>query len=56
MNCYLDKHDIVLILNALDSYELDIEHGSANGHEYKYTVKEVQKLIKSLEKVLENNS
>lgn len=27
MNINLDKHDISLILDALESYQLDIEHG-----------------------------
>jgi hypothetical protein len=53
MKCNLDKKDIVLILNALDSYELDIEHGKNNGHKYPFTMKEVAKLTKRLENILE---
>ena len=33
MNINLTKHDVGLILDALESYQLDIEHGNKNGKE-----------------------
>ena len=55
MNINLKKHDIGLILDALESYKLDIEHGNANGHEYVWTEDEVGNLVKYLNNVLEEN-
>ena len=55
MNINLDKHDVGLILDALESYQLDIEHGNANGHEYVWTETDVENLTKYLNSVLENN-
>ncbi len=44
MNYYIEKHDIAIILEALESYILDIEHGEDNGHKYPWTIEEVEKL------------
>ena len=48
MNINLDKHDVGLILDALESYQLDIEHGNKNGHEYIWTETDVENLSKYL--------
>ncbi len=56
MNINLDKHDISLILDALESYQLDIEHGNDNGHEYAWTEVEVEILAEYLNDTLEENS
>jgi hypothetical protein len=45
MNINLDKHNIVLILDALESYQLDIEHGEKNGCSYIWTTDEVENLV-----------
>ena len=45
MNINLDKHDINLILDALESYQLDIEHGENNGCSYIWTIDEVEELV-----------
>jgi len=45
MNINLDKHDVGLILDALESYQQDIEHGNKNGHEYAWTEVEVEILV-----------
>ncbi len=55
MNINLDKHEIGLILDALESYQLDIEHGNENGYEYVWTENEVQNLVEQLNNTLENN-
>ena len=31
MNINLEKHDIGFIIDALESYQLDIEHGTSDG-------------------------
>lgn len=48
MNYYIEQHDIELILDALESYRLDIEHGNDNGHEYVWTIEEVDQLYDDL--------
>jgi hypothetical protein len=55
MNINLDKHSVGLILDALESYQLDIEHGNANGCEYVWTTDEVENLVDYLNDTLENN-
>ena len=55
MNINLDKHDIGLILDALESYQLDIEHGNDNGHEYVWTEVEVEILAEYLNDTLGEN-
>jgi hypothetical protein len=56
MNINLDKHDVGLILDALESYQLDIEHGNANGHEYVWTETDVENLVNYLNDTLEKNN
>jgi hypothetical protein len=56
MNINLDKHEIGLILDALESYQLDIEHGNENGYEYVWTETDVENLTKYLNGVLEENN
>ena len=55
MNINLEKHDISLILESLESYQMDIEHGNANGHEYIWTTDEVGNLVNYLNDTLEEN-
>lgn len=55
MNINLDKHDINLILDALESYQLDIEHGNDNGHPYVWTQKNIENLSTTLINLLEDN-
>jgi hypothetical protein len=45
MNINLNKSNIDLILDALESYRLDIEHGNKNGNEYVWTENEVGNLV-----------
>jgi hypothetical protein len=56
MNINLEKHDIGLILDALESYQLDIEHGNENGHEYVWTTDEVDNLTKYLNGIMESSN
>ena len=56
MNINLEKHDIGLILDALESYQLDIEHGNGNGYEYVWTETDVENLAKYLNGMLEKNN
>ena len=53
MNINLEKHNIGLIIDALESYQLDIEHGNNNGNEYAWTEEEVGNLVNYLNKTLE---
>ena len=55
MNINLNKHSIGLILDALESYQLDIEHGNRNGIVYVWTENEVGDLVNYLTNTLENN-
>jgi hypothetical protein len=48
MNYYIEQHDIELILDALENYRLDIEHGNDNGHENFWTIEEVDQLYDDL--------
>lgn len=56
MNINLEKHDINLILDALESYQLDIEHGEKNGCSYIWTTDEAENLAKYLNGMVENNN
>lgn len=51
----IDKHDIGLILDALESYLLDIEHGNDNGHSYVWVEQDVENLRDRLNDILEHN-
>jgi hypothetical protein len=55
MNINLTKHDVGLILDALESYQLDIEHGNKNGNIYVWTENEVGNLVNYLTNILEKN-
>ena len=55
MNIDLDKHDVGLILDSLESYQLDIEHGGNNGCSYIWTTDEVEILAEYLNDTLEEN-
>jgi len=56
MNICLEKHDLLLIVDALESYQLDILHGENNGHPYVWTTDEVGDLIKYLNDTLDGIS
>lgn len=56
MNINLDKHSVGLILDALESYQLDIEHGENNGCSYIWTTDEVGNLVDYLNDTLEENN
>ena len=56
MNINLNKHDVCLIFDALESYQLDIEHGENNGCSYIWTTDEVGNLIDYLNDTLENDN
>jgi hypothetical protein len=56
MNINLDKHEVGLILDSLESYQLDIEHGFANGCEYPWDETDVENLVKYLNNILEENN
>jgi hypothetical protein len=56
MNINLDKHNVGLILDALESYQLDIEHGGNNGCSYIWTTDEVENLVDYLNYTLEENN
>jgi hypothetical protein len=53
MNINLDKHDVGLILDALESYQQDIEHGRKNGNAYVWTKEEVGNLVNYLNNTFE---
>ena len=60
MNINLEKHDISLILDALESYQLDIEHfgnsSTINVNFYPWTESDVENLTKYLNSMLEENN
>jgi hypothetical protein len=53
MQINLTKDNIFLLLDALYSYQLDIEHGNDNGSPYVWTETQVELLIKKLDKIIE---
>jgi hypothetical protein len=53
MNINLEKHDVGLILDALESYQQDIEHGKKNGNAYVWTEEEVGNLVNYLNNTFE---
>ena len=55
MICNIEKHDLSLIVDALDSYQLDIEHGNNNGHKYVWTENDVANLRDRLNDIRENS-
>ena len=54
MNINLDKHDVFLILDALESYRVDIEHGNKNNHAYMWTEQEVENLVEQFHDELDS--
>ena len=49
MNYYIEKHDMEIILHALETYnKLDIEEYNENEHEHFWTIEEVDKLYDDL--------
>jgi hypothetical protein len=52
MNINLDKHEVGLILDSLESYQQDIEHGKQNGYVYVWTKDEVANLVNLLNKTI----
>jgi hypothetical protein len=56
MNINLNKHEVGLILDSLESYQLNIEHGNENGHEYVWTEDEVGNLVDYLNDTLEKTN
>ena len=53
MNINLNKQNVVLILDALESYKQDIEHGNKNGNAYVWTEEEVGNLVNYLNNTFE---
>lgn len=53
MKEYFDKNDFSMIIDALESYQLDIEHGEQNGHSYPYSADDIQAVIETAEEILE---
>jgi len=49
MNYYLDKHTVELILDALESYRVEVEHGSNTGYRYPWNIDEINRAIDSLD-------
>jgi hypothetical protein len=50
----LDREDIFMIIEALESYQIDIEHGTDNGHDnYPYDESQVENLICKLDHILD---
>ena len=56
MNINLDKHEVGLILDSLESYQLHIENGPFLGYKYAWTETDVENLAKYLNGVLEENN
>jgi len=54
MNVLLEKHDMFLILDALESFQLDVEHGEDNGYEFEWTEKEIENLKNLINNYLED--
>jgi hypothetical protein len=54
MNINLDKHEVGLILDSLESYQLHIENGPFIGYKYAWTETDVENLAKYLNGIKEN--
>lgn len=56
MNYYIEKHDMEMILDALENLVADMKHSKDNGHyrlvDYPYSIDDVNGLLKSF---TENN-
>jgi hypothetical protein len=52
----LEREDIFMIIEALESYQIDIEHASDNGHDnYPYDENQVENLICKLDHILDKS-
>lgn len=50
----LEREDIFMIIEALESYQIDIEHASDNGYgNYPYDENQVENLICKLDHILD---
>ena len=56
MNYYIEKHDMTIILDALENLVEDMKHAKDNGHfNYPYSIEDVDGLFQSFDKVVEND-
>jgi hypothetical protein len=56
MNYYIEKHDMTIILDALENLVKDMKHAKDNGHfNYPYSIEDVDGLFQSFDKVVEND-
>jgi len=53
MDIDIKVSDLVIILEALESYQLDIEDGTENGYDYHITVEDVDRLMKYIDNILD---
>jgi hypothetical protein len=50
MNYYIEKHDMEIILDALENLVEDMKHAKDNGHfNYHYSIEDVDALFQSLD-------
>ena len=61
MNYYIEKHDMEMILDALENLVADMKHAKDNGHyrlvDYPYSIDDVNGLLKSFDNsFVEDNS
>lgn len=53
MNYFIEKHDMTIILDALENLVLDMKHSRDNGHyrllDYPYSIDEVDGLFQSFD-------
>ena len=50
MNYYIEKHDMTIILDALENLVQDMRHAKDNGHfNYPYSIEEVDGLFQSFD-------
>ena len=53
MNYYIEKHDMEMILDALENLVADMKHSKDNGHyrlvDYPYSIDDVNGLLKSFD-------
>lgn len=50
MNYYIEKHDMEIILDALENLAEDMKHAKNNGHfNYSYSIEDVDGLFQSFD-------
>jgi len=50
MNYYIEKHDMTIILDALENLVKDMKHAKDNGHfNYPYSIEDVDGLFQSFD-------